>query len=77
MTLDDLTLEELSEYVADGQKVVAWRSRATGALDSIDTTFKALEAAKVKYATDQARVDEFDVLIGQLKTQMLTIYQAH
>ena len=77
MALDDLTLEELSEYVADGEKVVAWRTRATGALSTIDTTFSLIEAAKVKYAADQARVDEFDALIVTLKSAMLTIYNAH
>jgi len=77
MALDDLTLEELSEYVADGEKVVAWRSRATGALGTIDTTFKNIEAAKVKYAADSVRVAEFDALIVELKSAMFNIYQAH
>ncbi len=77
MALQDLTLEELAEHVADGNLIKKWRIRTTGDLDRINETFSNLEAAKVKYASDQARVDEFNVLIGQLKTQMLVIYQAH
>ena len=77
MALDDLKLEELAECVGDGNKLVVWRTRVTTNLTNIDDTFKKLEAAKVKYVADQARVDEFDLLITQLKTQMLNIYQAH
>ena len=77
MAVDGLTLEELSDYVQDGEKVKAWRTRATSALDSIDVTFNNIEAAKVKYAADPVIMAELNALVAQLKSAMFTIYDAH
>ena len=52
MDASGLTLKELSDYVKDSAKIEAWEIRTINSLDSIDKTFKNIEAAEVKYASD-------------------------
>ena len=74
MALDDLTPEELSDRVKLGDRLIAWTSRNTSALSTIDGTFTALNAEIVKFAGNQDMIDYLEGKKTALKLAMYNIY---
>ena len=77
MILEGLTAEEISKAVTLGDRIVAWRSRNSGALSTIDATFTNLAAEKLNFASDPTVVAELDSLTAELKQAMYDIYMKY
>ena len=77
MILEGLTAEEISHAVKLGDRIVAWRSRNSGALSTIDATFTKLEEDRIAFASDPTVVAELNALTEELKLAMFNIYMKY
>ncbi len=77
MSIESLGLEGAADRVADGEKMKAWRSRATGFVTSLDDVFDKIETKKTEYQSEPAVVTKLNELATTIKNSMQAVIDAH